>query len=638
MRTSGPSPAAPDGSERNRVESGPAPAGPGRLRLILWAAVSFLIAYWFVGQIFPDAGEPRQISYTRFREHLDEGQLERVRVRGERIQGHLSTRAFAVAEGDSVEYEAFTTYLPSFGDDELLQDLRGRGVEIETEREAEGNWWSILIALSPILLLVFFGLMIARGMRAQGKNMLDIGRSRAKLYEQRAERTTFDDVGGAEGAKAELRELVQYLERPSRFQALGAAVPKGVLLVGPPGTGKTLLARAVAGEANVPFFIITGSDFMEMFVGVGARRVRDLFQKAKRVAPSIVFIDELDSIGRHRGAGLGGGHDEREQTLNQMLSELDGFEASENVIVMGATNRPDILDPALLRPGRFDRHIMVDLPSARERAEILRLHARSKPMADGVDMDAIARSTPGFSGADLENLLNEGAFAAAREREDRIGAVHLEEARDRVLMGLERQGMALSDEQVRLLAYHEGGHTLVSAVLPRADPVHKVTIVPRGRSMGSTHQLPEDETYVYERAAMLDRLSVMLGGRAAERVALDTVTSGSEDDLRQATSLARKMVFDWGMSDRMGPMVSGRQQQQVFLGEQMGQAREYSEETARILDEEVRAVLDEAWDRAVDVLESHREVLDRIAETLIAEERMTGADVERLLEDAGVTR
>ncbi len=631
-----------DRDEQHGEPSSPPPRdgegdkGPDRSRMFLWALFSFVIAYWIVSAITGGPDHGPKIAYTTFREHLDQGRLQQVRVKGEQIDGDLREEALFVSNGDSTRYDQFVTYLPSFGDEDLLSDLRQAEVEIETERESDTSWWSVLIGLAPLLFLFLLGFLFLRGMASQGRNMLSIGRSQAKRAEPERERTTFDDVAGAEGAKSELRELVQYLKSPGHFQALGAAVPKGVLLVGPPGTGKTLLARAVAGEADVPFFIITGSDFMEMFVGVGAKRVRDLFEDAKKNAPSIIFIDELDSVGRHRGAGLGGGHDEREQTLNQLLSELDGFEPSENVIVMAATNRPDILDPALLRPGRFDRHIAVELPSSRERAAILRIHARGKPLSDDLDLDQVARGTPGFSGADLQNLLNEAAFTAAREDHEAIQPSDMDEARDRVLMGLERRGLALSDRQVELLAYHEGGHTLVSAVLPHADPIHKVTIVPRGRSMGATHQMPEDDRYVYERDYMLDRLAVMLAGRAAENVALDTTTTGAEDDLRQATSLARRMVVDWGMGDDTGLMVSSQgSDQEVFLGEELTQRRENSEATARLVDDEVRSILEQSYRRAVQVIEEHRDGLDRIARALIEDEKISGERVEELLAESG---
>jgi cell division protease FtsH len=468
-------------------------------------------------------------------------------------------------------------------------------------------------------------------MRQQGQSLFSFSGSQAKLFDREKVDTKFEDVAGVEGAKRELREIIEYLKDPARVERLGGTAPKGVLLVGPPGTGKTLLARAVAGEAEVPFFSMTGSDFMEMFVGVGASRVRGLFDDARQAAPCIIFIDELDSIGRRRGAGLGGGHDEREQTLNQLLSELDGFEPSENIIVMAATNRPDILDPALLRPGRFDRRITVDLPTLRAREEILELHARNKPLADDVDLQRIARGTPGFSGADLENILNEAALLAAREDKDYIEWEDVENARDKILMGLEREGLLLTEQERELIAYHEAGHAVVAAVLPNADPIHKVTIVPRGRAMGVTQQLPEKEKYIYPREYLLDRLAVMMGGRAAEKMIFNTSTSGAENDLKQATQLARQMVLDWGMSEKLGPMALGGQQEQVFLGEQLMNRREYSELTAREIDEEVSNILQTAYDRALDCLQTYEEGLDKVSEALLDHEEIAGEIVLALV-------
>jgi cell division protease FtsH len=480
------------------------------------------------------------------------------------------------------------------------------------------------------------GYLLWRGMQARGQNVLSalsMRKSRAKSYDPEKEGTTFDDVAGVQGAKSELREIIAFLRDPEQFQRLGGEMPKGVLLVGPPGTGKTLLARAVAGEADVPFLSITGSDFMEMFVGIGASRVRDLFEEAKKQAPGIIFIDELDSIGRRRGAGLGGGHDEREQTLNQLLAEMDGFEANKGVIVMAATNRPDILDPALLRPGRFDRRITVDLPSKHDREAILCIHSRNKPLGPDVDLERIARGTPGFSGADLENLLNEAALLAARRGKESIEQQDIEEARDKVMMGLERENLALTEDECRLLAYHEAGHSVVAAVLPGADPIHKVTIVPRGKAMGVTQQLPEGDRYIYPKEYMLDRLAVMMGGRAAENLVLSTSTSGAEDDLKQATRLARKMVLDWGMSETLGHLAFGGRRENVFLGEEIAQGRDYSDTTAREVDEEIRRTLSEAFERASNALKEHRDALDRVAEALLEHEELPGDTVLELMEE-----
>jgi cell division protease FtsH len=536
-----------------------------------------------------------------------------------------------IEDSEPVTYTNFITYLPSFGDEELLSQLEGQEVEVETRPGQNFSWWTILLNLLPFALLIGLGYLLFRRTRTQGQGIFSMGRSQAKLYDRTEEGTTFDDVAGAQGAKTELREIIDFLKGPERFQRLGGEIPKGVLLVGPPGTGKTLLARAVAGEAAVPFFSITGSDFMEMFVGVGASRVRGMFEDAKKAAPSIIFIDELDSIGRRRGAGLGGGHDEREQTLNQLLSELDGFEPNENVIVMAATNRPDILDPALLRPGRFDRRITVDLPTMQARLEILRIHAQNKPLATDVDLKNLARGTPGFSGADLENLLNEAALLAARKDKMLIELEDVEEARDKIMLGLEREGLALTDEECRLLAYHEGGHAVVAAVLPNADPVHKVTIVPRGRAMGVTQQLPKGDKYVYQREYMLDRLAVMMGGRAAEELVLGTATSGAENDLKHATQLARKMVLDWGMGERFRHIALGGEREQVFLGEEIAQRREYSETTAREVDEEIKAILEESYERATGTLQEHRNGLDRLADALLDEEEISSEDILEII-------
>ena len=608
----------------------------GSSRSIIWIILLFLIGFlvWsFVGNAFNNQTE---IPYTTFRSQVQDGNVSQVTVSGEKITGQLKqpaeTTVSTVGGQSTVQYTNFVTYLPSFGDDQLFSLLRENNVEIKTQPTNNFSIISLLGSLLPFLLLLGIGYLFLRRMSSQGQDVFSMGRSRAKLYDRQEERTTFDDVAGAQGAKRELHEVIDFLKNPGIFQRLGGEIPKGVLLVGPPGTGKTLLARAVAGEASVPFFSITGSDFMEMFVGVGASRVRDMFEDAKKAAPSIIFIDELDSIGRTRGAGLGGGHDEREQTLNQLLSELDGFEPNENVIVMAATNRPDILDPALLRPGRFDRRINVDLPTMKDRLEILKIHSRDKPLADDVDLESIARGTPGFSGADLENLLNEAALIGAREDKDAIERDDLEAARDKILMGLERESLALTDEEMRTLAYHEGGHAVVAAALPNADPIHKVTIVPRGRAMGVTQQLPDRERYIYPVEYMLDRLAVMMGGRAAEQLVLNTMTSGAENDLKQATHLARKMVVEWGMSERLGHLALGGESQQVFLGEQIAQRREYSEATAQLIDEEVKHILNEAFNRSTDTLKDRREGLDQLVEVLLEKEEIPGEEVLEILE------
>jgi cell division protease FtsH len=609
------------------------PQAPGfNWTTILWLLIFFLL----FGPLFSKklGTEGTQVSYSSFRNQLEAGNVDKVTVEGEKISGEYK-KPIKKKNGDKkeVSYKDFYTYFPSFGDDKLLPLLEAQKVDIVTEPKKDVSWWGgLLTGALPFLLLIGLGMLMLRRFRGgMGQNIFSMGASRARLYERKKQNVTFKDVAGAHGAKTELEEIIGFLRDPSRSQRLGGKTPKGVLLVGPPGTGKTLLARAVAGEADVPFFSITGSDFMEMFVGVGASRVRSMFNDAKKMAPSILFIDELDSIGRQRGAGIGGGQDEREQTLNQLLSELDGFEPTENVIVMAATNRPDILDSALLRPGRFDRRITVDLPSLKDRVEILKIHARNKPLAEDADLEEVARGTPGFSGADLENLLNEAAILAARKNKEKIEMKDIDEATDKILMGLERENIAITDEERKLLAYHEAGHSVVAAVLPNTDPIHKVTIVPRGMAMGVTQQLPEREKYIYPKEYMLDRLAVMMGGRAAEEVVQGTATSGAAEDLKQATRLARKMVSEWGMSETLGQMTLGDGHENVFLGHEIAQRRDYSEATAREADEEVKKILKEAYDRAVKVLQTHRDGLDRVAEDLVKKEEISGKEVIELV-------
>lgn len=619
--------------ERNagRQEGDPSP-GLGRpWRYLLWflLALALLPLVWsrFFGQ------EGIELSYSTFRQEVRAGNVASVTLRGERIEGELETAVEQTVNGETRSDTQFYAYVPAVGSEDLVALLEQHEVELNVEPASDIPWFTLLIGALPLLLLLGVGYMIFSRMGSQGSGIFSMGKSRARLYDEGGNVTTFDDVAGVEGAKRELQEIIEFLQNPQKFERLGGEMPKGILLVGPPGTGKTLLARAVAGEAGVPFFSITGSDFMEMFVGVGASRVRDLFNEAKERAPSVIFIDELDSIGRRRGAGVGGGHDEREQTLNQLLSELDGFEPSENVIVLAATNRPDILDPALLRPGRFDRRVTVDKPTMQSRLEILKIHARNKPLAADVSLESVARGTPGFSGADLENLLNESALLAARQNKRQIEAEDVEEARDKILMGLERENLDLTQKELRLIAYHEAGHALVAAVLPNTDPIHKVTIVPRGRAMGVTQQLPEREKYIYPREYMLDRMAVMMGGRAAEDLVFGTPTSGAENDLKQVTRLARKMVVDWGMSERMGRVALGGEEDEVFLGEELARRRHYSEATARVIDEEVRQIAEEAYERASSTLQRYRPQLDALVEALLEHEELSG---ERVLAIVGV--
>jgi len=619
-----------DGDKKNRKNNSPSGS-----KLIFWIYLVILTVLIFMifnnpgGGLFGTAPE---IEYSKFREQLKQDNIERVHVQGEEIRGKLKNAVrFKQAQGDTARHQNFITYIPSFGDQQLLALLEDKNVTVSAEPEQVNYWWYFLIFGLPFLLFLFIGYMFYQRMQSRGQGIFNIGKSQAKLREPGKEKTNFDDVAGLDGAKTELKEIIEFLKNPNHFKDLGAKLPKGVLLVGPPGTGKTLLARATAGEAGVPFFTITGSDFMEMFVGVGAKRVRDMFSKAKEKSPSIIFIDEIDSIGRTRGAGLGGGHDEREQTLNQLLSELDGFEPSENVVVMAATNRPDILDKALLRPGRFDRQVTVDLPSQLHRIEILKIHAKNKPLDEDVDLEKIARATPGFSGADLENLLNEASLYAGRDKRKKIEMDDIEKARDKVIMGLEREGVQIDDEEKKMLAYHEAGHALVAASLPHSDPIHKVTIIPRGKAMGMTQQLPVKEKYLYNKEYLLDRLAVIMGGRAAEQLIFNTATSGAQNDLKQVAKTARKMVMDWGMSDVFGNISFDRGQEEVFIGRDMSKPREYSDSTAREIDEEVKKISSEAFDRAITTLKENRDVLDKIAGILLEREEIPGDIVTKLL-------
>lgn len=583
-------------------------------------------------------GNRPQISYTTFRQQVIAGNVTQVVVSGEKIQGSFKKPYTQSVNGQSRQLSSFTTYLPSFGDTQLMSLLEQHGVKIVTRPARSFSWLRLFITFLPILLLVGLGFLFVRRMRSQGGMFQDggifsAGRSRAKRYSHARVKTTFDDVAGTEGAKRELAEVVEFLKSPQRFLRLGSKIPKGVLLAGPPGTGKTLLARAVAGEAGVPFFSTNGSDFMEIFVGVGASRVRNMFEEAKKVAPAILFIDELDSLGRRRGAGSGGGNDEREQTLNQLLSEMDGFEPNKNVIIIAATNRPDVLDPALLRPGRFDRQVTVNLPNTQSRLAILHIHARDKPLAEDTDLARFAKSTVGLSGADLANLLNEAALVAAQDQErTTISWEDIAQARDRVLLGRKREGLELTDEDKRLIAYHEGGHALLAVCLPHADPLDEVTIVPRGRAMGVTQQLPEHERHLYRRAYLEDRLTVMMGGRAAEAIALEETSSGAASDLKEATRLAHKMVVELGMSEKLGPVSYSEQPTQAFLGEELLRRREYGEAVAEAIDAEVRTFTEAAYARAVSILTAHRASLDRLAEALIEHEELSGEEVRELLE------
>ncbi len=605
------------------------------MNILLWVLFFTFIVTWIQSPGDGIFSQTTEITYSEFRQQVEDGNVSGISVQGEQIQGELKeSRTLEITGEDTVRYESFMTYIPSFGDEALFQLLEDQGVTVSSQPESDFSWWTLLLFGLPLLLFVYFGFLFYQRFRSQSRGIFNIGKSKAKLQKPEKQDTTFDDVAGLDNTKKELEEVIEFLKDPDRFEDIGAKLPKGLLMVGPPGTGKTLLARAVAGEAEVPFFSISGSDFMEMFVGVGAKRIRDMFKKAKDASPSIIFIDELDSIGRRRGAGVGGGHDEREQTLNQLLSELDGFEPTENVVVMAATNRPDILDKALLRPGRFDRRITVDMPTTQARVEILKIHAKNKPLADDVDLEKVAKSTPGFSGADLENLLNEASLYAGRDKRKEVSMADIDKARDKVMMGLEREGVQIDDDEKKMLAYHEAGHALVAAILPHSDPIHKVSIIPRGKAMGVTQQFPEKEKYIYRREYLLDRLAVVMGGRAAEQLIFDTSTSGAQDDLKRVSKLSRKMVLQWGMSERFQHISLGSEEEEVFLGRDMSQKREYSDTTAREVDEEVQKITKEAFDRALTTLDENRNVLEQVAELLLEKEEIPGEEVDRLLKDS----
>jgi cell division protease FtsH len=530
--------------------------------------------------------------------------------------------------------ERFKTFAPD--DPDLMRMLREKKVEIAARPEDGDPWYvAVLVQWFPMLLLIGVWVFFMRQMQMGGGKAMSFGKSRAKLLTENQHKVTFSDVAGVEEAKQELEEIIAFLKDPKKFTRLGGRIPKGVLLVGAPGTGKTLLARAIAGEAGVPFFSISGSDFVEMFVGVGASRVRDLFVQGKKQAPCIIFIDEIDAVGRHRGAGLGGGHDEREQTLNQLLVEMDGFEANEGVILIAATNRPDVLDPALLRPGRFDRRVVVPRPDVRGREEILRVHCRRVPLAEGVDIARLARATPGFSGADLENLVNEAALLAARHNKDKVDMLDFELSKDKVLMGAERRSMILSAEERRNTAYHEAGHALVARLTPGTDPVHKVTIIPRGMALGVTQQVPLDDRHTWSKEYILNRLAIMFGGRVAEEVVLGHMTTGAGDDIEKATELARRMVCEWGMSERLGPMTFGKKEEQIFLGRDFTQTKDYSEKTAIEIDNEIHRIIADAYARAKELLQANLDVLHKMAEVLLDKEVLDGSEIDEIIRSFG---
>jgi cell division protease FtsH len=567
--------------------------------------------------------QPASIPFTEFLQEVKEKQVYSVVITGNQITGKRNGQAGNAAE--------FRTYAPAQYE-RLANLLDEQGVKIEAREATTSPWASVLYSWAPILLMIGFWIFIMRQMQSGGNKALSFGKSRAKLSSSSQKKVTFKDVSGVDEAKEELQEIIEFLKEPQKFQKLGGRIPKGVLLMGPPGTGKTLLARAVAGEANVPFFSISGSDFVEMFVGVGASRVRDLFEQGKKNAPCIVFIDEIDAVGRHRGAGLGGGHDEREQTLNQLLVEMDGFESNEGVILVAATNRPDVLDPALLRPGRFDRRIVVNRPDVKGREGILAVHTKKIPLSDDVNIHVLARGTSGFSGADLANLVNEAALNAARYNQKVVRMLDFEFAKDKVLMGSERRSMIISEEEKKVTAVHEAGHALLAVVLPHADPVHKVTIIPRGMALGVTMQLPVDDKHNYTRDYLNDQIAILLGGRIAEEITMNgSMTTGAGNDLERSTELARKMVCEWGMSDAMGPLTFGKKEEQIFLGREIAQHQDYSEDTAIRIDQELKRFITTNYDRARSTLEKHRVALDRIAEELLAREVLDADQVRRIV-------
>jgi cell division protease FtsH len=605
-------------------------------RLITLVVFFVLILYLWQNLLMQSHGkEFSPLSYSRFLEELEAGNIQSVLIKDLNIKGELKKEITITQEGKEVKVKNFQTYLPNFQGEGLIENLNKQKVRIEVEPSEERSLlWQLILSLLPwVIIIGVYVLLMRRTYRQIGGGpggLFSFGQSKAKLYDEKKPQVTFENVAGMDNAKKELEEVIEFLKNPERFKKIGAKIPKGVLLVGPPGTGKTLLARAVAGEARVPFYSITASEFVEMFVGVGASRVRDMFRKAKSYKPSIIFIDEIDAVGRTRGAGLGGGHDEREQTLNQILSELDGFEPNEEVVVIAATNRPDILDPALFRPGRFDRFIVIDRPGWRDRREILEVHIKDKILANDVDLEKIAKGTPGMTGADLENLTNEAALIALRRNKESIGMSDFEEARDKVLMGTVREETG-SDLERRITACHEAGHALVAWKLPYTDPLHKVSIVPRGMSLGATQLLPEEDRHYYPKKYLVNQLAVALSGRAAEKIVFNDMSSGAQNDLKEATSLAEKMVAQWGMSEKVGPLNLGRAEEHPFLGRELAQPKRYSESMAWLMDQEIRKLLVEAEDMAEEILIKNRKDLEKLSEALLANESLDRHDLEKLL-------
>ncbi|MCC7201335.1 MAG: ATP-dependent zinc metalloprotease FtsH [Nitrospirae bacterium] len=583
----------------------------------LWVIIGgvMILLYYLSQQGAPTS---KEMVFSDFLNKIEAGEVADVVIKEKQITGTMKDGA------------QFSTYVIDYPN--LVTDLRTKNVKITVKPPDDTPWYiAFLFSWGPIILLVAVWIFFMRQTQMGGNRALSFGKSRARMLTEDRKKVTFADVAGIEEAKEEVQEIIEFLKDPPKFQKLGGRIPKGVLIVGPPGTGKTLLAKAIAGEANVPFFSISGSDFVEMFVGVGASRVRDLFEQGKKNAPCIIFIDEIDAVGRLRGAGLGGGHDEREQTLNQLLVEMDGFETSEGVILIAATNRPDVLDPALLRPGRFDRQIVVGRPDVRGRIEILKVHTKKIPMSSDVDLETIARGTPGFSGAELANLVNEAALYAARINKKSVEMSDFEAAKDKVLMGVERKSLLISEKEKKNTAYHEAGHTLVARLLPGTDPIHKVTIIPRGRALGLTQQLPVDEKYTYSKEYLYTNIAVLLGGRAAEELMLNHMTTGAGNDIERATDLARKMVCEWGMSERLGPLTFGKKQEEIFLGREITQHRDYSEQTAIMIDDEVKRLVMENYDRAKKLLKDNINTLKALAEALLEKEVLDGPEIEEII-------
>ena len=591
--------------------------------LALWLVLGLMVVLLF-NMFQAQQVKDQELGYSEFVQEVSDGRIESVTMQGEMLRGRL--------EGNT----EFRTYAPPGHD--AAQLLLDKGIEFKVAPEIQDPWYiEMMVQWFPMLLLVGVWIFFMRQMQVGGGKAMSFGKSKAKLLSEHANKVTFSDVAGIDEAKDELEEIIAFLRDPKKFTRLGGRIPKGVLLVGAPGTGKTLLARAVAGEAGVPFFSISGSDFVEMFVGVGASRVRDLFVQGKKNAPCIIFIDEIDAVGRHRGAGLGGGHDEREQTLNQLLVEMDGFESNEGVILMAASNRPDVLDPALLRPGRFDRRVVVPRPDVRGRTGILKVHTKKVPLAPDVDLETVAKGTPGMAGADLENLVNEAALMAAREGRDTVCQLNFESAKDKVLMGSERRSLVLSDDEKRNTAYHESGHALVARMLPGTDPVHKVTIIPRGMALGLTQQLPEEDRHSYNRTYLLNTLAILYGGRVAEELVLNEVTTGAGNDIERATQLALKMICEWGMSESLGPVMLKRPGDEPFLGMDLHHQREYSEDTARLVDIEVKSLLTNAYRRAESILSANLDSLHKMAAALLERETLDGPELDEILSAAGAT-